>query len=72
MESIMNLSEKANAFSIAQLLESRRAGVHQLYLDNLLYTGNGYGGGHGEVNNNETFSGLAAHKKLEANLEGWF
>lgn len=64
----MNLSEKANAFSIAQLLESRRDGVHQLYLDNFLYA-NAYDGS-SATDNDYTFSGLAAHKKLEANLEG--
>ncbi|XP_066930895.1 T-box transcription factor TBX10-like [Clytia hemisphaerica] len=62
MDSIMNLSEKANAFSIAQLLESRRAGVHQLYLNNFVY-GNDY-----DVTNSGV-SGLAAYKKLEADLE---
>ena len=58
----MNLSEKANAFSIAQLLESRRAGVHQLYLNHFVY-GNDYDITH-------SIGGLAAQKKLEADLEG--
>ena len=62
MESVMNLSEKANAFSIAQLLESRGAGVNHLYLNNFVY-GN-------DLDLTDSAGGLVAYKKLEADLEG--
>ena len=59
----MNLSERANAFSIAQLLESRQVGRNLFYNDyNYVYTG--------EMET--SIGGLAAHKKLEEELEGTF
>lgn len=57
----MNLSERANAFSIAQLLDSRQVGRNLFYHD-YNYDCNG--------DLEPPMGGLAAQKKLEEDLEG--
>ena len=60
METEMNLSERANAFSIAQLLEGRQVGR------NLFFNDYDY-----QNSNVEQFNGgMVSHKKLEEDLEG--
>ena len=59
----MNLSERANAFSIAQLLESRQVGRNFFYND-YNYQSNGM--------ENQMNGGLVSHKKLEEDLEGGY